>query len=222
MQDFSLQELRILRKRGLLFAFVLIPAWLGLHQVLPAPVVEAALIFGVFYVLSGYRPLVETFRSVGRPYRLLSLAFVALPALGHLVPGDTWTFPLVGWHMYGALRPTTALVFYYYVGTRRSRQSVRLDLRRVLPPSVAMINYEIVEQIKAIESAATPERRVRRMAEHEATFKALARLVDRNNCQDPILTVSVFKCMASVADIKAYKGESAIACQRLWEIDVAG
>src|SRR5262245_59049061 len=105
MRDFSVQELRKLRQRGLLFSFVCLPAWLGLHHVLPAPVVEAALIFGVFYVVSSYRPVVETFRSVGRPYRLLSLAFLTLPVLGHLISGDTWTFPFVGWHMYGALRP---------------------------------------------------------------------------------------------------------------------
>src|SRR5262245_31398733 len=103
MRDFSLPELRSVGQRGLLFSFVCIPAWLGLHHVLPAFVVEAALICGVFYVVSSYQPLIEIFRSVGRPYRLLSLAFLALPVLGHLLSEDKWTFPFVRWHMYGAL-----------------------------------------------------------------------------------------------------------------------
>jgi hypothetical protein len=222
MSELSSEAINSLRKRMILFSFLCIPAWLGLHHIVPDLALETALLLGVCYILMGYQPLIDTFRGLNRFYQLFSVALLTLLLVGHLIRDnmikEDLTFPFVTWNMYGTAQSDTELVFYELVGERQSGVLIPFNPVRALPSSGNRIIAELSEQARAIESTAkNPERHARQIAQYEATVKALVNLYNQSNSLDPIVAVSVFKHIAPLATDQENASEKQ---QFLWKIDM--
>lgn len=189
----------------------------GGHHLVPGPLLEAVLFAALIYALAGFGPLRRVLVDVPRRYRTIALVFVVLLAVGQVIKGNEYTFPFVGWTMYGTPHPEDP-VFYEYTAIRQSGRAEPFDPPRLVPTLAnARIDNRLKRQIETIEKTDDPATREREKALHAATLRAFARLADAGSA-DPIVAVQVTR---GTVPLRAYSGDEALPRTPLWRIDTA-
>lgn len=219
MRQLFSNEIGIMPKRVFFFTILFILAWLGLRRIIPSSILQVSIIVGILYILIGYQPLGDIFRSVSSFYKYFSTGLLTVLILGQVVRQDHRTFPFINWRMYGTVAPSANPIFYEYFGKLRSGNTIPFYPAQVLAAAGGRIDSELADQIEDIQAEQDASRQYQRMMIYKATLKALADLYNKTHEDDPIITISVSKY---AVPLENYQKDSLIERQFLFDVDVSG
>ena len=202
-------------KYGLLLMLLVWLLSLGLHRLHPR-LLEACMYLGLLLFMVQQKPIVSTLRALHPPYRVFLVMLVVLMLGTQLVDRGSETFPFVGWAMYAS--PAHGDPQYYdYSAVSQSGREVRLDVFRVSRGLSSRLMFPLRDIARSIDQAREGPQRQAMIAHYETMLRAVARMYDRHNPDDPIQTIHVWHC---TIPLHGYRGPSSIQRRLFWQLQV--
>lgn len=164
--------------------------------------------------LAQQKPLISTLKALRPPYQVF-LAGLVIAMLGaQLSDGGKRTFPFVVWSMY--TRSAYGDPEYYdYSVVSQSGREMPLDAFRVSRTLSSRLMYPLRDMARKIDWAGEGSQRQAMIAEYESILRAVARMYDRRNPDDPIQTILVWHC---TVPLHAYRTPASIQRRLLWQL----
>lgn len=170
-------------------------------------------LIGTVVVSLACSPPVRTYvRSLPLPARLALALFVALLASGHLARIDRWTFPFVGWRMYGVERKPQEIVYERYFGITVSGRRVTLSPTDAFP---SLTKGRIRSPLARHVALAPGDDQSWQKA--SALLTAIARARNRDAPDDPLRTIVATRCRSSA---EAWAPTGAFLCRDQLTIEI--
>ena len=181
------------------------------------------LVEGIVYLLllialARWRPLRAPFTRLHPGHKALLGGFLALVLIAQLGQLSRRSFPFVAWRMFTGTVNSTEVPFYEYRGTLRSGETVVLRPARLVP---SLKNGRFVGKLKSLAARALSKEESRSRTEHRRryseTLVALGGLYNRENPDDPLASIQVYRCSV---DLRDYVDDSSIRRTAVWRVDV--
>jgi hypothetical protein len=177
---------------------------------------EASMYFGLLLFLAHQKSLMSTLKALRLPYQIF-LAGLVIAMLGaQLIDGGKRTFPFVVWAMY--TRPAFGDPQYYdYSARSQNGREVQLDVFRVSRTLASRLMFPLREMARELDGAWEESQRQAMIADYETILRAVARMYNRRNPDDPIRTIYVWHC---TIPLHAYRNSSSIQRRLFWQLEV--
>jgi len=177
---------------------------------------EACIYLGLLLFLARRKPLISTLKALRPPYQVF-LAGLVIAMLGaQLSDGGKRTFPFVVWSMY--TRPAYGDPQYYdYSAVSQNGRELPLDVFRVSRTLSSRLMFPLRDLAREIDRAGEGAQRQAMIADYETMLRAVARMYNRRNPDDPIQSIYVWHC---TIPLHAYHTPASIHRRLLWELQV--